>query len=350
VFFKSVPLNSTPARNFTRLAVAIVIAAVVISASALSYSSFEATVTRTNTGATTSSLVGGSTMTTTLLSTTTVTSTTTATMGSTVSTTIVSTLSKTVTSTVSTTLVSTITATVVSSASVSTGSSPFPEEVYLSGVSPDGLQLAVLVNSSTVQRGGAVSVQMAVLNTLDSNVSPQVVTNQNISSWNGYDFLCGLNPSDSLVGFAVFAGHWSAGNVSAAGDPLQLMASVSTECALTRYPNGVTFLPASDRATYYCDHPEDAECPYSSTSAVEVNASTGYCVPVPYQVNNQNFTGYGCGTQSDALFGYWDTSQHLSPQNATLASGSFVYFPRGEYTIVATDDWNQSAYAYFTVA
>jgi hypothetical protein len=42
-------LSTTPARDFTRLAVAIVVAAVVISASALSYSSFERTVTTTST-------------------------------------------------------------------------------------------------------------------------------------------------------------------------------------------------------------------------------------------------------------------------------------------------------------
>jgi hypothetical protein len=33
----------------------------------------------------------------------------------------------------------------------------------------------------------------------------------------------------------------------------------------------------------------------------------------------------------------------------TLTSKSFSYFPSGEYTIVATDDWNQYVYAYFTV-
>jgi hypothetical protein len=40
-------MSATPTRSFTRLAFAIVIAALVISASALSYASFEATVTRT---------------------------------------------------------------------------------------------------------------------------------------------------------------------------------------------------------------------------------------------------------------------------------------------------------------
>lgn len=46
-------MSTAPARSFTRLAIAIVIAAVVISASALSYASFESTVTRTSLSTTT---------------------------------------------------------------------------------------------------------------------------------------------------------------------------------------------------------------------------------------------------------------------------------------------------------
>jgi hypothetical protein len=46
-------MSLTPVRSYTRLAIAIVIAAVVISASILSYSSFESTVTRTGTSDTT---------------------------------------------------------------------------------------------------------------------------------------------------------------------------------------------------------------------------------------------------------------------------------------------------------
>ena len=40
-------MSGRPVRNFTRLAVAIVVAAIVISAAVLSYSSFQATVTKT---------------------------------------------------------------------------------------------------------------------------------------------------------------------------------------------------------------------------------------------------------------------------------------------------------------
>jgi hypothetical protein len=52
-------MSAIPARNFTRLAVAVVIAAVVILAATLSYSAIEATVTKTSTFTTTISVFGG---------------------------------------------------------------------------------------------------------------------------------------------------------------------------------------------------------------------------------------------------------------------------------------------------
>ena len=67
-------MQSQTGQNYTRVALAILIAAIVVSAAALSYSSFESTVTKT--GATTTS-VSTSTVTTTSTEVTTVTSTTT---------------------------------------------------------------------------------------------------------------------------------------------------------------------------------------------------------------------------------------------------------------------------------
>jgi YVTN family beta-propeller protein len=74
-------INAAPARNFTRLAVAIVIAAVMIAASFLSYTSFETTVTETTTATapTTSTLVSTSTLTSISTVTATLTTTTTST-------------------------------------------------------------------------------------------------------------------------------------------------------------------------------------------------------------------------------------------------------------------------------
>ena len=66
-------MSVTPGRNFTRLAVSIIVAAVLVSASVLSYSYFEATTTRTVTTATTTTSTLVSTFTST--ATTTLTST-----------------------------------------------------------------------------------------------------------------------------------------------------------------------------------------------------------------------------------------------------------------------------------
>ncbi len=56
-FHSGSDMAAQPARNFTRLAVAIVVAAVVISATVLSYSSFAATVTKTTTTVSTSTVI-----------------------------------------------------------------------------------------------------------------------------------------------------------------------------------------------------------------------------------------------------------------------------------------------------
>jgi len=75
-------MDAAPVRNFTRLAIAIIIAALVISAAALSYSSLEATVTKTLTTSTTSTSTSTTTVTQTNVVTTTKTTTLTTTSSS----------------------------------------------------------------------------------------------------------------------------------------------------------------------------------------------------------------------------------------------------------------------------
>src|ERR1700682_5515039 len=59
---------------------------------------------------------------------------------------------------------------------------------FVSGISPDGLQLEVALNSSSAQSHGAISAQVEVVNTLNRNVSiSQLVQNQNITRWNNDD-------------------------------------------------------------------------------------------------------------------------------------------------------------------
>jgi len=284
-------LNSQPPRRFPRLAAAIVIAALIVGAAifAAAYFGTAATVTMT-------SII------------------TTATIA---------------TATISTTIVNNVTR--------SQGTL-----VYTSGVSPDGLQLQVTLNSSSIQSHGALTAKIDLLNTLNRNVSLAVVTNQNMSGWDGVDFLCSRNPSNSLAGFALLEGHFSAGNISEAGPPLQLAeVGFYPPCAFILGLNGTTFLPNSDKTLSFSYYGQTQEPSYPVTA--EVNATTGFCV---YNTTPASVSA-NCGGDS-GLFGYWNPGNGSSG-NGTLASKNFMYFPPGEYTILATDDWNQYVYAYFTV-
>ena len=97
--------------------------------------------------------------------------------------------------------------------------------VSYSAVSADDLRLQVTLNSSSIGPQGEVAAQVEVLNLQGRNVTMSVVPNQNISGWNGDDFFCSENPSHSIVGFALFGGRFTAGNLSEAGTPLQLAGS-----------------------------------------------------------------------------------------------------------------------------
>jgi hypothetical protein len=209
--------------------------------------------------------------------------------------------------------------------------------VYSSGVSSNGLQLMVKLNSSSIQSHGEVAVQIELLNMLSHNNSLVVKTNQNISDWNEEDFFCGENPSHSLVGFALFKGHFSAENISTAESPLQLAAPVAIPCPISLNVNSATFLPNSDRTVSLSYYGQTQEPPYPVTA--EVNATTGYCIGSPSSIS--------C-SESSGVLGYWTPGfGHIG--NMTFASKNFSYFPSGEYTIVATDDWNQFVYACFAV-
>jgi hypothetical protein len=206
---------------------------------------------------------------------------------------------------------------------------------YSSGLSANGLQLVVRLNSSTILSGGVVAAHVFVLNTLSRNVSLQVTTSQNITSWNQFDSFCGQNPSGSLVGFALYGGYFTESNISKAGTPLQLSAPIAIPCVTYVPVQSVTFLAASDETVYsYTDNPVSG-----FSGMAEVNATTEYCT--------YSQTSTHCG-EGSGMIGYWNSTS-LALTNASLSSKSFVYFPLGIYTIVATDDWDQYVYAYFMV-
>jgi len=223
--------------------------------------------------------------------------------------------------------------TTFSTAPTSTTSTTLSEGslVFVSPASEQGLQLRVVLNSSVIPTNGTLSAQIAVYNTLDKNVSVSVTEDQEISTWNGGDFLCGWNPSGNLVGFAVFQGDVAATNLSQAGKPLQLdpqlFPTIVIGCPTEEsFPANATFFPNGDRVSY------------TNAVVAAVNAKTLGCT---YTEQASQCTGTG-------LVGYWNDSVSAAG-NLGFSSPAFVHFPPGEYTIVATDEWNQYVYATFLV-
>jgi hypothetical protein len=214
--------------------------------------------------------------------------------------------------------------------------------VSKSDVSSSGLQLRVGMNSSTLELGGTAFIQVEVWNTLGHNVSVAVGPNQNISAWNSDDFVCAQNPSYSLVGFAIFQGHETSVNISSAGTPLQIAAPAALPCAYRMTPDNASFLGNSDEAIASASYGGTQETTYPVTALA--NATTSYC--------SNSSSGDGSGTVAcpslSGVVGYWKQGFGYTG-DMSLGSSDFTYLPPGQYTVVATDAWNQYVYAYFNV-
>jgi hypothetical protein len=203
---------------------------------------------------------------------------------------------------------------------------------FASGVSPEGLQLKVLLNSARMQTGGAIGGQAEVVNALNQNVSVSkfVQENENVTRWGNYISIC---PYEWFVGYAVFEGRFTSSNISVAGDPLRLAPPMISQCGAVGGPPPFTFLPNGGRA-------------FESNGVriqTEINATTLFC--------NTTFRGSGgfsCAWAMPGLVGYWNYS---SPNGGDFGftSPAFVRFSPGEYTLVAWDDWNQYVYVAFVV-
>jgi hypothetical protein len=221
---------------------------------------------------------------------------------------------------------------------------------FTSGVSPQGLQLKMSLNSTSIPSHGALSAQIEVVNTLNHDVSismpgyNQTITGlgQTMESLNDFDYTCGQNPSDFLADFALFQGHITAANLSSAGTPLSLNTQFVLLCPIPYFGQGQdTFLPKSNQvlATY-----DMVNQTLPLTAAV--NATTLYCTGSELAGSGGEFD---CGNTA-GLVGYWNASAPLEHGAIPgLNSPALVYFPPGEYTIVACDALNQYLYATFVV-
>lgn len=196
--------------------------------------------------------------------------------------------------------------------------------IYASPVSEQGLRLRIVLNSTSFLHGGTIGARLELLTT-EANTTmpvPGFSMNEPVEVWNGYDYVCGGNPSNSVLAFAVFPGHYSSANISSAGQPLYV---------------GAQFFPPCPNGGYY---PSGHSISFSSTGVnAELNVTNGYCAPNPGLQNGD------CGALH-ALMGFWNRT---ATGDGSLSSRAFVRFPAGEYTIGATDLWNQYVYATFSV-
>ena len=206
--------------------------------------------------------------------------------------------------------------------------------LFTSGTAPEGLQLEISLNSTSIKPHGAVAAEIQIVNTLSRNVSiSNIQQNQNITNWNDANYICGFDRGFGIFGFALFEGHITASNVSSAGAPLVLHPPIYPPCAFVPGAQSVTFLPNGTSAIVTAPG-------QPSPAIMELNAVNTYCASV----------GAGsveCPTTA-GLVGYWNGSAAANG-DMSLSSPGFLYFPPGEYTIVALDVWNQYAFGTFVV-
>ncbi|HVB94973.1 MAG TPA: hypothetical protein VND41_00040 [Nitrososphaerales archaeon] len=221
----------------------------------------------------------------------------------------------------------------VSQVSSSSTTQPTGPLMFTSPVSPQGLQLKVSLNSTTMQSHGAISGQVEVVNTLNQNVTLSgLVQNQNVSEW-GFSYVpCGTS---LFMGFGVFNGRVTAANLSTAGLPVELIPPLEMACPFPIGYTSATFLPDGSQVIAWFGSGEPP--PGHPVTQAQLDVTTYYSTK-----------GYSGCCQTKGLLGYWNDSI-TNKGDLSLASPAFVYFTPGEYTIVAADDWDQYVYVSFVV-
>jgi hypothetical protein len=246
---------------------------------------------------------------------------------------------------------------------------------FASTVAQSGLQLRIKVNATSIQQGGVVAAQIDLINMLSTNVTlgANFAANPNLAAWNKDNSVCDGSSVDHIFDYAVYQGHITAANISAAGLPLLLQPPDSgTSCINYLHPEDyvttVEFPANSDVATLSANASESSVFKPTQVKML-TDASTEACAPTPDSVTgysideNGTYLGYsgksfglGCSPGS-VLYGYWPIrTMGVCPSapgqvaiDICIGGLNYVFqpFPAGSYTIVAEDMWNDSAYAYF---
>ena len=176
--------------------------------------------------------------------------------------------------------------------------------------STNSLQLRLLLSiSSSWSSGVTVNATVDDYNTLAST-NNVTVANEWVVALSGMNGLpCWQNSYP--VGIAIARGYYTASNVTSANflDLVNPNATFACPGYFSAFGDvaGYVFQPMSDMAASYG------------------------CVAVRPCLTQEVSTGV-------TVTGYWGQS------------GTFTYFPRGTYTVLAEDEWGNLAIAYFTVA
>ncbi len=206
--------------------------------------------------------------------------------------------------------------------------------VFSSGVSPDGLQLEMALNSTAMRVNGSIGGHVSVVNTLGTDVTVVVPEpSQKMSDWSRYTNIC---PTSNFEGYAVFIGRYSADNISLAGEPLTLVPPMILNCVIPYYvPGPLTFSPhggPSGQTVVYAQSP-------SSTKEDRLLITTLFC-----NTTESGPQSFSCSWASPGLVGYWEGGPG-SPANFGFTSPGFARFFPGVYTIMAWDVWDQYVFA-----
>jgi len=243
---------------------------------------------------------------------------------------------------------------------------------FNSTISPDGLQLAVVLNTTSLLAGKGLSAQVHLTNTLPRNVSLPV----NLTAFPGDPPLEALGRGYQchgagllgMLNLGLYQGRYTAANFSQEAVPLILEAPVAHTCPNPYYyvqsNQSVEFAPNGDRATL-----SGQKTTGMHMSLATVNCTTGtYTFGPSTVVENGSTTtfsagtalSWGCGPAYEGVRGYWtllngtyitvnDRSNSTILQSLNTAYGLYREFPPGPYTVVAEDYWNQTVFAHFDV-
>ncbi len=247
------------------------------------------------------------------------------------------------------------------------------QSTFYSAVSPQGLQLQVRLNTSSMRAGGALTAQVSLHNTLSKNVSFVLNASamRKIRQWDSSELgsVCGSNKVFDTFSFSLFQGRYTAANLSQAIEPLKLV-PFTPECggfAGELTIQEVVFAPNSDNATVKGTLLGSG---HVWKAAMEIDASTEYCSLTSATVT-QTQTRNGTQITSTllepsvqcnsvgGLHGYWvwpGGSSCLFSMNGISVDENnplhcnFHQFAPGRYTLVAEDIFGHTLFAYFEVA